>query len=208
MSDATRSPNRKGEGARLRDELLDAALRLVDEEGFGALSLRAIARGAGISAPSVYLHFSNLDALVAAVVGQCFDELITEITTERDAQQDPDGRLLASCRGYLHYAHSHPGRYALLFGRVPGPDGQGGTLGHHHDGSQQAFAVLVAAVTASLDSRNGTTSRAQQVATAVWVGLDGFANLRTQRPNFPWPDTETMLQALVLDHIPAAPPPT
>jgi len=197
-----RTPNRRGEGGRLREDLLEAALCLVDAAGLEALSLRAVARGAGVSAPSVYRHFTNLEDLMAAVVARCFEELIEEICAGRDSGRDVGDRLLASARGYLRYAERSPGRYALLFGRASTPTGASKTLAYDPTGtSDKAFAVLVDAVTACLDVRHSSAEHASQIATAIWVGLDGFANLRVQRPHFPWPDPDTMLHHLVLDHI-------
>ena len=70
----TRTRNPRGDGARLRDEILTAATALVDD-GEVPLSLRGVARRAGISAPSIYGHFADLDALVAAMLAQSFREL-------------------------------------------------------------------------------------------------------------------------------------
>ena len=52
MTESVRPRNRRGEGARLRAEIVDAATALIDESGGDALTLRAVARRAGISAPS------------------------------------------------------------------------------------------------------------------------------------------------------------
>jgi len=202
-----RTPNRRGEGGRLRHDLVVAALRLVDADGLASLSLRAVARGAGVSAPSVYRHFTNLDALVAAVLARCFEELIEEIIAGRDRGCNAGDRLLGSARSYLRYAERFPGRYALLFGRASTPTGAATTLVYDPTGgSERAFAVLVDAVTPCLDVRHAGAGHASQVATAIWVGLDGFANLRVQRPHFPWPDPDTMLHHLVLDHVKAPQP--
>ena len=57
---ATRARNRRGEGARLRDDIVAAAVALLDETGDqAAVSLRAVARRVGIAAPSIYRHFAD-----------------------------------------------------------------------------------------------------------------------------------------------------
>ena len=62
-----RRRNRRGEGQRLREELLAAADAIVTETGDGsALSLRSVAARAGVAATSVYLQFADIDALKAA----------------------------------------------------------------------------------------------------------------------------------------------
>ena len=64
-----RERNRRGEGDRLRAEILAAASRLLEAAGTDeGLSLRAVAREVGISPQSMYLHFGNLDELGLAVL--------------------------------------------------------------------------------------------------------------------------------------------
>ena len=71
-----RRRNPRGEGARLRDELVEAASDLIAEHGSAeGVSIRAVARRAGVSAPSVYLHFDDRDALISAVLVQRFADL-------------------------------------------------------------------------------------------------------------------------------------
>ena len=175
---------------------MQAALRVVERDGAGALALRAVAREAGVAAPSIYRHFTNLDALVTTVVAACFDELADQIRQDRDTQHDTVDRLLGSCRGYLRYAAAHPHRYAALFGRTTATTDEDGPVG-----GELAFDLLVDAVSAV----QGPTTQTREVATTIWVGLDGYANLRLLRPRFPWPDEATMLHHLVLAHVTTQP---
>src|SRR5437763_13307692 len=74
---ASRRPrNPQGQGCRLRTELIEAADRLLSRSGdVEGLSLRAVAREAGIATPSIYLHFADKRALVRAVLEARFQEL-------------------------------------------------------------------------------------------------------------------------------------
>lgn len=75
---ATRSRvrNRRGQGDRLRDEIVTAAVDLLDEAGdAGAVTLRSVARRVGIAAPSIYRHFPDQPAIMLAVVRNAFAEL-------------------------------------------------------------------------------------------------------------------------------------
>jgi AcrR family transcriptional regulator len=68
-----RRRHRRGEGARLRGELIDAASRQLAELGDAErLSVRAVARAAGVTAPSTYRHFPDKRSLVRAVVEERF----------------------------------------------------------------------------------------------------------------------------------------
>ncbi|MCC2629981.1 MAG: TetR family transcriptional regulator [Thermomicrobiales bacterium] len=118
----TRERNPQGEGARLREELIAAAGRLLAEDGdIDALSLRGVAREAGVAAPSVYLHFSSKEDLLRAVVGAHFAALQRAIETGVASGHDPTSRLLAGCLAYCRYATDQPGSYHLLF-NTPRPD--------------------------------------------------------------------------------------
>ena len=78
----TRERSPQGEGARLRDELIAAAGRLLAADGdVDSLSLRGVAREAGVAAPSVYLHFASKEALLRAVVDAHFAALQQAIET-------------------------------------------------------------------------------------------------------------------------------
>src|SRR5712691_7955762 len=77
---ARRTPNPRGQGGRLRDELLDAASGLLAAGGRDAeLTLRSVARAAGVAAPSVYQHFADLDELMLALVRHHLADLATAI---------------------------------------------------------------------------------------------------------------------------------
>src|SRR6187402_1454924 len=94
----TRVVNRRGQGERLRDEILDAASRLLATSGSrDAVTLRAVAREAAIAAPSIYPHFPNRDAVLDAVVVRTFDQLAA-FCSAAGAQVPPGAaRLDAIC---------------------------------------------------------------------------------------------------------------
>lgn len=117
---ARRIPNARGEGERLRQEILDAATRILEETGReDALSLRAVAREVGISAPSVYLHFMNKAELVSTVLDAAYRTLAAAMT-EAGAVATRDGaspweRLTATVSVYRRFAVDKPRRYRLMF---------------------------------------------------------------------------------------------
>src|ERR1700721_66187 len=107
-----RRPNARGQGGRLREEIISAAVRmlgeLADDE---ALSLRAVARAGSISPPPVYLYFPVRDALVAAAMERCHAEMVRAADEGEAAHQDPAlglrGRILAQAG----WVQDHPGLY-------------------------------------------------------------------------------------------------
>jgi AcrR family transcriptional regulator len=184
----TRKRNARGQGDRLRGEIVEAALRLVDAAGADAITLRAVAREAGIAAPSIYDHFADVDGVVRAVIERCFADLTAEIVAARDRLGEPVARLEAGCGAYLAYAERCPQRYALLFRHVrPANEAPVG---------EAAFDTLVAGVSECVTAGRSISREPFQDAVALWCGLHGHATLRATVPGFPWPaeaDTATRL---------------
>lgn len=103
-------------------EIKDGARKLLVTGGIEAVSLRAIARDMGMTAPAIYRYFPSLEALVAGLAGDLYDELRQQIEAARDAAgADPADQLLAMCRAMRRWAVGHPAEFTLIFGNpVPG----------------------------------------------------------------------------------------
>jgi AcrR family transcriptional regulator len=111
-----RRRNRRGEGARLRADLIEAAARLLESSGDAeGLTLRAVAREVGIAAPSIYRHFSDKNELVEAVVADRFEQLDDALVRAMAAAGDPAEALQACCGAYCRFGLEHPGHYQVLF---------------------------------------------------------------------------------------------
>src|SRR5688572_22085108 len=113
-----RRRNRRGEGGKLREEIIAAAVALLDEGGDErAVTLRSVARKAGIAAPSIYAHFADQPSIMLAVVQREMDALAAALR-EADENAGPDARrrLFAVCTTYLDFARVHPQRYRIMFG--------------------------------------------------------------------------------------------
>jgi AcrR family transcriptional regulator len=113
----SRALNRRGDGQRLRAEIIDAAMRLLATVPASALSLRAIAREARITAPAIYLQFDSRDEIIFELVYTAWQELAdTMAAADRDVESDgPEAQLHAQVRAYLSFALASPTRYELLF---------------------------------------------------------------------------------------------
>src|SRR5687768_9043727 len=112
-----RKRNRRGEGGKLREEIIAAAVALLDEGGDErAVTLRSVARTAGIAAPSIYAHFADQPSIMLAVVQQEMDRLATALReADQNAGTDARTRLFAVCNAYLDLAREHPQRYRIMF---------------------------------------------------------------------------------------------
>src|SRR5580700_6564315 len=123
-----RTRNPRGQGERLRADLLAAAIDLLAErESVEDLSVRAVTARAGVSANALYLHFTDREELLAAVRERCFAELRSYVLEAESAgapDADAEAQARAMCLAYLRFARERPGHYRVLF-HVPrgtGPD--------------------------------------------------------------------------------------
>jgi AcrR family transcriptional regulator len=212
----TRARNPRGEGARLRTDILTAAADLLDETGDEqAVTLRAVARRVGISAPSIYGHFADRQAILFALARQAFAEL-TERLSAAGAEKGggekggaPAGdngdavvRLHEVCAAYLEFAATRPQRYRVMFGGLwNAADAvaesaitaeEATTLG------QEALQVITDALAGCVAAGRSSSTDPSADAVALWLGLHGLAHQRAVIPHFPWPTgiTERLVDPL------------
>jgi AcrR family transcriptional regulator len=190
---AHRPRNRRGEGGRLREDIVRAGAELLDEAGDEqAVTLRAVARRIGIAAPSIYAHFADRQAILLAVATEAFAELDERLRHARDvAPPEPVARLRAVCAAYLEFSRARPQRYRVMFGGVWNAARaveEGGITEDQAAGmGQEALAQLVSGIQECVDAGLSTSTDAFADAIALWVGLHGLAHQRTAAPAFPWP---------------------
>jgi AcrR family transcriptional regulator len=99
----------------LREALLRASLQLIDAEGIGAVSLRRVAREAGVSPGAPYHHFPDRASLLAALSAQGFQLLARELAVARAAADTPVRALTALIRAYVAFAQQHPAYFRIMF---------------------------------------------------------------------------------------------
>lgn len=100
------------------EEIKGTARRILVDDGTESLSLRAIARDMGMTAPALYRYFPSREELIVALIGDLYGELADTMETARDAE-DPDdvpAGLAATSRAFRSWAVGHPGEFGLLFG--------------------------------------------------------------------------------------------
>src|SRR5215813_12605051 len=112
---ARRQRNPRGQGERLREDIIEAATRLLEDPAAPPLSLRAVAREVGVAATSVYLHFDDVESLVRAVASRRFTDLIRAQDEATAGVTGPCDRLRAACLMYCEFGLAHPGHYQVTF---------------------------------------------------------------------------------------------
>lgn len=111
-----KSAKQKYHHGDLRAALLEAALAVLNELGPRGLSIREVARRAGVSHTAPYRHFADKDELILAVVEQGFELMQQTMTAEQDAAgPDPLAQFAASGFAYVNFALSHPAYYRVMF---------------------------------------------------------------------------------------------
>jgi AcrR family transcriptional regulator len=194
-----RPRNRRGEGTRLRDELIQAARQLLTTaERETDLSIRAVTRTAGAAPQSFYLQFASLDELLYAVYALEFEDLRQVMAQAASSAPDPAARLRAVCDAYCRYAQAHPGRYRALTGVRGQAHEEWAGEGRPLPGAP-AFAVLRATVASALAARHNPADPFLAAST-LWACLHGIITLQADRPAFPWPPQADMIASLV-DHM-------
>jgi AcrR family transcriptional regulator len=202
----TRQRNPRGQGARLRDDIIEAASRLLANPAAPPLTLRAVAREAGVAATSVYLHFADIESLTLAVAEHRFGELVRLQDAARDESSDPCQQVRAGCLAYCEFGLAHPGHYQVMFANpLPLPA----------DMPPGEFPGIVAfrRLTDAVAGCTGAEPADEQTfftAMMIWQQLHGIVSLRISRPRFPWPPlpdtvTEAVDRLLAGDRSGAAP---
>src|SRR5918997_5966009 len=191
----TRERNPQGEGGRLRDELIAAAGRLLAGDGdIDAISLRGVAREAGVAAPSVYLHFASKEALLRTVIDVHFSALKEAIELSAKTGNDAASRFLAGCLAYCRYAVDHPGSYNILF-NTPRQDLK--DTGFAGSPGAAAFQTLVDSVTSCIEAGVARPGDPFRIATDIWSALHGAVDLRSGTSGFPWPPLEEQVRGIL-----------
>ena len=190
---------RRGEGERLRGEILAAAEELlVETADESAVSIRAIAERVGVTAPSIYRHFADKDTLLFHVVESVFGRLDDALETAAAGATDAFDELMRKGRAYVDYGLSHPEHYRLLFMckddrkkdlDLDGPAVAGTTAFNHLCETMERVLEMAA--------RDHPVPDAYAMTCALWSGVHGITSLRIAMPTFPWPTIDEQLDLLV-----------
>src|SRR5438093_11083512 len=172
-SSKTETPYHHG---ALREALLQAAERVLEREGLAGLTLRAVAREAGVSHAAPTHHFGDLTGLVSELAAIGFRQFNAAMVSACDAAATPLERLLARPKAYVAYAQAHPGMYGLMF-RTERLDYSRPSL---HEAAEASFAGLANAIGAMRQEQiTGDALTLDQGAAIAraWSMVHGFTTL-------------------------------
>ena len=157
--------------AGLRDRLIDAGAELVADGGSAAVSLREIARRAGVSHGAPRRYFPTHLELLSAIARRGFAGLAARLgEAAAGSTDDPRARLAALSRAYLDFAASNRGMYELMFRHDLLESGRLGL----REVSLPLFRTVTALVS---DAEPAGGAAPEVVAGALWASLHGIAQL-------------------------------
>jgi AcrR family transcriptional regulator len=161
----------------LRRALLQAAEELLERGGgHAALSLREVARAAGVSHAAPYRHFADREALLAALAADGFARLADALTAAAAAAPE-GGRTRAAGRAYLRFARAHRALYLLMFG----PEIRKSAHPALAEAAGAAMAALRGAGEADRGAADrggsGEAARARHAMVGAWALVHGLAHL-------------------------------
>lgn len=160
----------------LRDALLEAAERVLEHEGLSGLTLRAVAREAGVSHAAPTHHFGDLTGLVSELAAIGFRQFNATMVAAGSTGTSPLEKARARAKAYVAYAQAHPGMYGLMF-RTERLDMSRPSL---CEAAHASFAGLAGAIGASRQEQISETAlslaQAADIARA-WSLVHGFTML-------------------------------
>ena len=195
-----RSRSRRGEGALLRQDILDAAARLlVDSGDVEKVTIRAVAAEVGVSPPAVYLHFPDKDTLIFAVCQQLFAALDHAIESAAAGLDDPFDRMRARGLAYARFGVEHPEHYRVLFMQKPESAPKG--FGPEQLMESAAFAHLLQnAVDLIATGLVEPGLEAFPLAVELWAAVHGCTSLLISHPNLGLPPAEALV-GQICEHL-------
>jgi AcrR family transcriptional regulator len=157
----------------LRAALIDAGLKLIEEKGVRALTLREIGTRVGVSRMAAYRHFSDKADLLVAIREAGFVQFVEALEEAwREALPDFPSRFGALALAYVRFAAAHRAHFEVMFGQpsntnVPAGSGPG----------ERAFAILVETIRAGQESGEVRAGDPVTFARMAWAQVHGISML-------------------------------
>ena len=168
-------PSKNYHHGNLKNALIEAGVNILAQEGLSGLSLRMVAKEAGVSHAAPYAHFADKQALIAAISTEGFKQLYIQIAAALAAHLDePQVLLVETAWAYLQFAAHNPDRFKLMFSSVLEKEKN---YPDFVEASQQNFQQLVQIV--EICQRAGVLEPgpADLTAVSIWSTVHGFVSL-------------------------------
>jgi AcrR family transcriptional regulator len=158
----------------MRDDILAAAGKIVLEDGYKGLSMRALGRAVGVTAPTLYDYFPSKEAVLDALHHEGV-RLLTEAFDGAIARSEPGmARLAALGADYRQFARDHPDLYRLVFGQLDAAYKPGD---EQVDEGRKIFDLVAGVVQEAMDLGELAPSDPRIAAYSIWALGHGLVML-------------------------------
>jgi AcrR family transcriptional regulator len=159
----------------LKNALIQAGVQILSKEGLGGLTLRKVAQQAGVSHAAPYAHFSDKQALIAAISTEGFrilDEQLTQVRGRYPA--DPARQLVEAAWVYVQFAQNSPAHFRVTFSSAVEREQDYPAL---VEMTAKSFAQVLRIVEGCQAGGVLRSGPADMMSVSVWSSVHGFAAL-------------------------------
>jgi AcrR family transcriptional regulator len=185
---------REREKAAFRRQVLDAALKIVLDEGFEALTMRKIAEAIEYAPGTIYLYFENRDAIAAELTQRGFEDLLRAFAPAAQIA-DPVERLIRTGELYVQFGLEHPETYRLIFmERYTKAVFEGK---QQSSAGNQALQFLIDAFEQlRAQGRLAADATSAQLADTFWCAVHGIVSLKLTCDEYPETPTDELVHTM------------
>ena len=159
----------------LKNALIEAGLDILSKEGVQALSLRKVARKAGVSHAAPYAHFADKQALIAAIATEGYARLYQDLAeVAAHYAGDPSQALIEVAWAYVQFAVNHPDHFKVTFSGIVENETD---YPEYVEQSKKSLKLVMDLVTDCQEVGLLTAGDSELLAISIWAGIHGFISL-------------------------------
>lgn len=161
----------------LKNALINAGVEILAKEGISGLSLRKVAKKTGVSHSAPYAHFSDKQALIAAISTEGHTHIYEKITQIIDQYQDPVQQLVETACTYLNFGLDEPDLFRITFSGVVEQEREYPAL---VEMTQKNFSLIKDIVVRCRDVGIFKEESEELLAQSLWGAVHGMVSLISQ----------------------------
>jgi AcrR family transcriptional regulator len=179
----------------LKQQILEAAMRLFEQHGYDGFSLRQVAEAIGYTPTTIYLYFKDKDQLLHTVALEGFLEFGNALQAAYDQQGSAKQRVRAIGMAYLRFGLTHPLQYRLMF--MQRCEFLNAKPIEGYSSVTDAFGVLLRALEEGIAAGEFRPFEARALAGLLWTAVHGVVSLTLAAETF----SHSQAEGLFIWHI-------